>query len=195
MVPEIDSPGARCVSDIEDTWGPLLISADSCCQTCIAPGNYDDYRGILRIFTGGCPKNRFWAVICMGNEVPSDKRPLSPVEELARENPTQLMAQLRAFWPQVEEALKAGHTLRLIHKRLNLAGVPISYKLLSLYRCRIERRKKGPAPLPYPNTPSPTRPPDSTPPAFDPLVNFRAQEQKRKDWQYPSGPPDESKLI
>ena len=76
----------------------------------------------------------------MGNEVPSDKRPLSPVEALARENPTQLMAQLRAFWPQVQQALKAGHTLRLIHKRLNLAGVPISYKLLSLYRCRIERR-------------------------------------------------------
>jgi hypothetical protein len=173
----------------------LLISAGFCRQNCIEPGNYVDYRGIVMISTGGCPKNRFWAVICMGNEVPSDKRPLSPVEALARESPTQLMAQLRAFWPQVEDALKAGHTLRLIHTRLNLAGVPISYKLLSLYRCRIERRKKGPAPLPYPNTPSPTRPPDSAPPSFDPLANFRAQEQKRKDWQYPSGPPDESKLI
>ena len=48
----------------------------------------------------------------MGNAAPSDKRPLSPVEALAGENPTQLMAQLRAFWPQVQEALKAGHTLR-----------------------------------------------------------------------------------
>jgi hypothetical protein len=52
------------------------------------------------------------------------------------------MAQLRAFRPQVQDALKAGHTLRLIHERLNLAGVPISYKLLSSYRGRIERRKK-----------------------------------------------------
>ena len=78
----------------------------------------------------------------MGNVTPSDPRPLSALEALARENPTQLMAQLRAFWPQVQEALKAGHTLRLIHKRLNMAGVPISYKLLSLYRGRIERRKK-----------------------------------------------------
>jgi hypothetical protein len=128
----------------------------------------------------------------MGKEVPSDKRPLSPVEALARENPTQLMAQLRAFWPQVQQALKAGHTLRLIHKRLNMAGVPISYKLLSLYRCRIERRKKG---TPSPNTPLPARSPDSAPPSFDPLANFRAQEQKRKNWQYPSGPPDESKLF
>jgi hypothetical protein len=105
------------------------------------------------------------------------------------------MAQLRAFWPQVQEALKAGHTLRLIHKRLNMAGVPISYKLLSLYRCRIERRKRGPAPSPSPNAPLPARAPDSAPPSFDPLANFRAQEQKRKNWQYPSGPPDESKLI
>src|SRR5271165_7242307 len=116
--------------------------------------------------------NSFWAVICMGNAAPSDKRPLSPVEALARENPTQLMAQLRAFWPQVQEALKAGHTLRLIHKRLNMAGVPISYKLLSLYRGRIERRKKGSALSAAPITPLQARSPDGTPPAFDPLANF-----------------------
>ncbi len=130
----------------------------------------------------------------MGNAIPSDRRPLSPVEALARENPPQLMAQLRAFWPQVQEALKAGHTLRLIHKRLNMAGVPISYKLLSLYRGRIERGKKGPARSASQNTPLPLTP-HGTPPAFDPLANFRAQEQKRKDWKYPSGPPGESKLI
>src|SRR5580700_5280288 len=103
------------------------------------------------------------------------------------------MAQLGAVWPQVQEALKAGHTLRLIHKRLNVAGVPISYKLLSSYRGRIERRKTGPAPSAPLNTPLPAGSPDCPPPAFDPLVNFRAQEKKRKDCQYPSGPPDESK--
>ncbi len=195
MVAGTDSPGTRRVSNIEDFWDPLLISAGFCCQNCIAPGNYADYRGVLRISTGCCPKNRFWAVICMGQAVPSDKHHLSPVEALIRENPTQLMAQLRAFWPQVQEALKAGHTLRLIHKRLNMAGVPISYKLLSCYRGRIERRKKGPAPSAFPNTPLPPRSPGHTPPAFDPLANFRAQERKRRDWQYPSGPPDESKLI
>jgi hypothetical protein len=137
----------------------------------------------------------FWAVICMGNAVPSGKRALSPVEALARENPTQLMAQPRSFWPRVQEALKAGHTLRLIHKHLNLAGVPISYKLLSLYAGRIERRKKGPAPSASPKTPLPARSPDGTAPAFNPLANFRAQEQKRvTGWQHPSGPPDESKF-
>jgi hypothetical protein len=195
MAAEIASPGAHRVRHIEDSWGPLLICADFCCQNCIGLGHYADYRGVLTIPTGCCPKSRFWAVICMGHAVPSDKRPLSPVEALARENPTQLMAQLRAFWPQVQEALKAGHTLRLIHKRLNMAGVPISYKLLSCYRGRIKRRKKGPAPSASPNTPLPPRSPGHTTPAFDPLANFRAQEQKRRDWQYPSGAPDESKLI
>jgi hypothetical protein len=72
-----------------------------------------------------------------------------------------------------------------------MVGVEISYKRLIVYRGRIERRKKGSAAPASPNTPSPTRSPDSTPQAFDPLANFRAQEQKRVAWQYPSGPPDE----
>jgi hypothetical protein len=70
---------------------------------------------------------------------------MSAVEALSRETPSQLMAQLRAVWPLVQSALEAGHTLRLIHKRLNLAGVQISYKRLSVYRGRIERGKKEPA--------------------------------------------------
>ena len=131
----------------------------------------------------------------MGNGTPSDKRPLSAIEALAREKPTQLMAQLLAVWPQVQQALDAGHTLRLIHKRLNMAGVEISYKRLIVYRGRIERGKKRPVAPVSPNTPTQATLPDSKPPAFDPLANFRAQEQKRVGWQYPSGPPDESKLI
>jgi len=131
----------------------------------------------------------------MGTETPSDKRPLAAIEALAREKPTQLMAQLRAVWPQVQQALDAGHTLRLIHKRLNMVGIEISYKRLIVYRGRIERRKKGPAPPTSSITPSSASSSDSMPPAFDPLANFRAQEQKRVGWQYPSGPPDESKLI
>jgi hypothetical protein len=131
----------------------------------------------------------------MGNVTPSDKRPLRQVEMLAREKPTQLMAQLLAVWPQIQEALKAGHTLRLIHQCLNMVGVPISYKLLCLYRGRIDRRKKAPAGPWSPNMLLPVKSSDSTSPAFDPLANLRAQERKRVVWQYPSGPPDESKLF
>ena len=131
----------------------------------------------------------------MGIEIPSDKRPVAAVEALAREQPTQLMARLRAVWPQVQQALKAGHTLRQIHERLNLDGVPITYKVLVVYRGRIERGKKGPVAPASPNITVSATYPDSTPPAFDPLANLRAQEQKRVDWKYPSGPPDETKLI
>jgi hypothetical protein len=130
----------------------------------------------------------------MGNETPSDKRLLTAVEALAREQPTQLMAQLRAVWPQVQQALNAGHTLRQVHKRLNMAGVSITYKVLVVYRGRIERGKKPAVPA-SPNMLVPARSPDGASPAFDPLANLRTQEQKRVDWKYPSGPPDESKLI
>jgi len=106
----------------------------------------------------------------MGNVAPSDKRPLCPVEMLTREKPTQLMAQLLAVWPQVQEALKAGHTLRLIHQRLNLVGVPISYKLLCLYRGRIERRKKAPGASVSPKTVGSVSSQNHTPPCFDPLA-------------------------
>jgi len=106
------------------------------------------------------------------------------------------MAQLLAIWPQVQEALKAGHTLRLIHQRLNLVGVPISYKLLSLYRGRIERRKKAPAASVSPNTVGSASRQIRTPPGFDPLANLEAQERKRRAaWQYPSGLPDINKLA
>jgi hypothetical protein len=123
----------------------------------------------------------------MGNGVPSDKRRLSAVEALAREHPTQLMARLRAVWPHVQQALKAGHKLRLVHERLKWPEYQSATKSSLFYRSRIERRKK-PAAQPASQTAAkvsqivaePDRPSDDrSPRAFDPLVNLRAQEQKR----------------
>ena len=132
----------------------------------------------------------------MGNAVSSDQRPLSAVESLAREKPASLMAQLLAVWPQVEAALAAGHTLRLIHQRLNVIGIPISYRRLTVYRSRIKRGKKATAVSVSPNTLLPASPQDHTPPGFDPLANLHAQERKRRAaWQYPSGLPDINKLA
>lgn len=127
--------------------------------------------------------------------VPSHRRPLPELEALAHEKPTRLMAQLRAVWPQVRAALDAGHTLRLIHQRLNLAGIQISYKCLSVYRGRIERgKKRRTGSAVSPNAPAPAKRLD-TASAFDPLANLRAHEQRKPDWQYPTGPPDESKIF
>ncbi len=77
----------------------------------------------------------------MGTGTPSDKRPLAAIQALAREKPTQLIAQLRDIWPQVQQALETSQTLRLIHKRLNVAGVEIRYKRLVVYRR--DRRSLG----------------------------------------------------
>ena len=111
------------------------------------------------------------------------------------------MAQLRAVWPEVERAIQVGHKLRVIHRRLNQMGIPITYRRLTVYRGRLQREKeKTGRSLPKAQTVVPpiTAGIDGPGPGsktFDPLFNFRAQEKKRVVWQYPSGPPDESKLF
>ena len=112
------------------------------------------------------------------------------------------MAQLRAVWSDVERALSVGHTLRVIHRRLNQMGIPITYRRLTVYRGRLQREKeKSGRVLAKTQTvipPIAAGKDDGSGPAskaFDPLSNFREQEKKRVVWQYPSGPPDESKLI
>jgi len=132
----------------------------------------------------------------MGNAVSLDQQPVSGVESLGREKPTKLMAQLRAVWPQVEQALQAGHTLRLIHQRLNMAGIQISYGCLIVYRGRIKSGKKPPVASVAQSTVVSASPQDRTPQGFDPLANLHAQERKRRAaWQYPSGLPDINKLA
>jgi len=51
------------------------------------------------------------------------------------------MGQVRWVWPDIQAALAAGHTLQLVHKRLNEAGIGIGYRTLSLYIGRLEREQ------------------------------------------------------
>jgi spermidine synthase len=51
------------------------------------------------------------------------------------------MGQVRWAWPGIQAALAAGHTLHLVHKRLNEAGIGIGYRTLSLYIGRLEREQ------------------------------------------------------
>jgi hypothetical protein len=93
-----------------------------------------------------------------------------------------------------------GHTLRAIHQRLNQAGIPITYRRLTVYRGRIQREKGSAGAITESVHTRPLTAKDETVPervsrAFDPLANLREQEKKRVDWKYPSGPPDESKLF
>ena len=113
------------------------------------------------------------------------------------------MAQLRAIWPDVERALKVGHTLRVIHRRLNQMGIPITYRRLTVYRGRLQREKKKNGPI-LANAQTIVPPIAAGKEMVTPLSIQRhsiryvisgEQEKKRVVWQYPSGPPDESQLI
>src|SRR5271165_2785811 len=99
------------------------------------------------------------------------------------------MAQLRAVWPEVERALQVGHTLRVIHRRLNQMGIPITYRRLTVYRGRLQREKeksgRSPANAQTIITPIAAGKDDGSgagSKAFDPLSNFREQEKKRVVW-------------
>jgi hypothetical protein len=62
----------------------------------------------------------------------------SSLAGLAQEPPSTLMGCVRMAWPHIEAALKRNVTLKVIHQRLNEAGIPISYKLLSVYVARMQ---------------------------------------------------------
>jgi hypothetical protein len=62
---------------------------------------------------------------------------LGPLRALAGEPPATLMAQVRNAWPDIVAALKAGHSLKTVHQRLEEGGFRISYRTLVGYVNRI----------------------------------------------------------
>ena len=66
---------------------------------------------------------------------------ITRLQNLSAERPTTQMGQVRWAWPSIQAALAAGHTLQLVHKRLNEAGIGIAYRTLSLYIGRLEREQ------------------------------------------------------
>src|ERR1043165_8856491 len=81
--------------------------------------------------------------------VPSE---MPQLRGLLNERPKTKMGQIKAVWPQIEQALRAGHTLRAVWERLQGDGIQIHYNRLSEYVCRLRRREHaatttaGPAP-------------------------------------------------
>jgi hypothetical protein len=125
-----------------------------------------------------------------------EKKPTSALEALVVKRPATLMGQLRTVWPAVERAIRAGHKLREIHKSLNESGIPITYKRLTVYRGRIQRSQEDRSlQAPKKQAPVIAEPVEDLSPEIDPLVNVRKQMKNRVTWEYPSGPPDEKKLI
>lgn len=64
----------------------------------------------------------------------------STLAGLAEEQPSTLMGCVRMAWPQIRAARQRNVTLKVIHQRLNDAGIPISYKALSAYVARLRKQ-------------------------------------------------------
>ena len=62
----------------------------------------------------------------------------SSLASLADEQPGTLMDCVRMAWPHIRAARHRKVTLKVIHKRLNDAEIPISYKLLAAYVTRLQ---------------------------------------------------------
>jgi hypothetical protein len=56
------------------------------------------------------------------------------------------MAQVRWAWTEIDAALKAGHTLKVVHERMCQDGIQIGYSTLARYisRIRCEQARQGP---------------------------------------------------
>lgn len=132
---------------------------------------------------------------------------------LPSHRPARKSAQIRWLWPEISEALAAGHTIGDIRRELALDGLEISYSNLRTHVARL--RKSNPlqpnvnrhamptvppaasvqagSPLDVPLTNPASRTAEVAP--YDPLANLRDRLTRRPGFEYDGRPPDEKKLI
>jgi hypothetical protein len=141
----------------------------------------------------------------------TDCRRADPIHlnALPAHRPARKSAQIRWLWPEISEALAAGHTIGDIRRELALDGLEISYSNLRTHVARL--RKSNPlqpilnrhvvptvppaagAPLGVPPTNPAPRTAEVAP--YDPLANLRDRLTRRPGFEYDGRPPDEKKLI
>src|SRR2546428_6193055 len=66
---------------------------------------------------------------------------LSCLHALQSQRPDTPMGQVRWAWTEINAALNAGHTLKVVHQRLCQDGVVIAYSTLAPYINRIRREE------------------------------------------------------
>ena len=106
--------------------------------------------------------------------------------------PATKAGQLRALWPEIRAAKAEGQSLATIRQWLEEeAGIVVTVQSLGSYLTRIQRKERA--------TPTPLPPPPVRVLSRSPVSNARAKipvnAKKTNGFEYPPGPPDESKLI
>lgn len=108
----------------------------------------------------------------------------------ARKNirPTTKSGAIRALWPEIQQALHNGQTLKTIRDWLEAEGVTVRYNQLTTYVSRLRKKAKRVAEAPSHH--AVVKPNDitiasaATSTARDPLANLRSQEGRVTTFHY-----------
>jgi hypothetical protein len=112
----------------------------------------------------------------------------------ARRNgrPTTKSGAIRALWPEIQQALQSGQTLKTVRDWLEAEGVSIRYNQLATYVARLRQKQaqvsEVPASGPAVQTAiraedkQPAPEPDSA--VRDPLANLRSREGRPRTFEY-----------
>jgi len=106
--------------------------------------------------------------------------------------PATKAGQLRALWTEIRAAIAEGQSLATIHHWLEEeAGIVVTVQSLGSYLTRMRRKERAtPAATTPPRVPAPSKPP-----VLGPRTKALVKIKKARRFEYPPGPPDESKLI
>jgi hypothetical protein len=106
--------------------------------------------------------------------------------------PATKAGQLRALWPEIRAATAEGQSLATIRQWLEEeAGIVVTVQSLGSYLTRIRRKERV-------TQAAPTPPPahvHSKAPVSSTRAKIPTNAKKTRGFEYPPGPPDESKLI
>jgi hypothetical protein len=106
--------------------------------------------------------------------------------------PATKAGQLRALWPEIRAATAEGQSLATIRQWLEEeAGIVVTVQSLGSYLTRLRRKERA---TPTAPTPPPAQV-DSKTPVPSKRTKIPVNGKKTRGFEYPPGPPDESKLI
>jgi hypothetical protein len=122
----------------------------------------------------------------MGNAEHSDQWITKARTRLAawrKGRPRTKVGAVRALWPEIEQAIQDGQTLKSLRDWLEAEGISLQYSQLTLYIRRI--RRKQPVPVPASSEPQARKLVANTHPvARDPLANLRSREGRPRTFEY-----------
>jgi hypothetical protein len=109
--------------------------------------------------------------------------------------PATKAGQLRALWPEIRAAIADGQSLATIRQWLEEeGGIVVTVQSLGSYLTRIRRKERA---NPVPVTPTTVPPAVKAKPSVvsTPRTKVPETATRKRGFEYPPGPPDESQLI